>query len=156
MSYPKTKHEVPGSPYEAFRQLVYGYGVQEMADALGLKKGVLYNKADADVESHAQPTLRDLVGVTRITSNPLVLESLDRMFNRASIDITPGLVSDEALLDLLCRVGSESGQMQQALRQGYADNRFCKDDYALVRGEAYDLISAVLAFLRRVEGLVDD
>lgn len=156
MSSKQIKHEVPGSPYEAFRLVVYRYGTAALADLMGLKKGSLYNKADADAESLAQPTLRDVVAVTRLTGDTLVLESLDRMFDRAAIDIRPGPVSDEALLDLLCRVGSENGQMQQALRQGYADNRFCKDDYALVRGEAYDLISAVLAFLRRMEGLVDD
>ena len=156
MSPKQIKHEVPGSPYEAFRQVVYRYGTAALADQMGLKKGSLYNKADADAESLAQPTLRDVVAVTRLTGDTLILESLDRMFDRAAIDVRPGPVSDEALLELLCKVGSENGQMQQALRQGYADNRFSRSDFAVVRGEAFDLISAVLAFLRRVEGIVDE
>ena len=46
---------VPVNPYEAFRLVAYGYGVKELAERLGMSPGVLYNKADASVESQAQP-----------------------------------------------------------------------------------------------------
>lgn len=151
-----TKHEVPVSPFEAFRAVVTTYGVKDLAERLGMKTGVLWNKADADVESHHQPTLRDVIAITRETQDPRILESLNRLFDRATIDLRPGPVSDEAVLDLLLRVSSEKGQMAQALRNGYADTRFCRDDYMAVRGEAFDLINAVLDFLQRLEGLVDE
>lgn len=150
------KHEVPVSPFEAFHKVVHAYGAKDLADELGMRAGTLWNKADADVESHHQPTLRDLIAVTRHTGDMLVLESLNRMFDRATIDMRPGPVSDEALLDLLCRVGSEKGQMAQALRQGYADGRWDRADYENLRGEAFDLINAVLDFVQRTEGLIDE
>lgn len=148
---------VPTNPHEAFKRVVYAHGVEAMASALLMKRGTLYNKCDADAESNAQPTLRDVVNVTRISGDMRVLDSLDRMFNRAAYDVTPGLdVSDSALIELLCRVGSEEGQMQQAMLQGYADGRFCAEDFAAVRAEAFDLITAVMTFVQRLEGLIDE
>ena len=151
-----TKHEVPVSPFEAFRAVVIGYGVKELAERLSMKTGTLWNKADADVESHHQPTMRDVIAITRETQDMRILESMNRLFDRATIDLRPGPVSDEAVLELLLRVSSEKGQMAQALRNGYADARFCREDYLAVRGEAFDLINAVLDFVQRLEGLVDE
>lgn len=150
------KHEVPVSPFVAFREVVTAFGVRELAELEGMRPGTLWNKADADVDSHHQPTLRDLIAVTRRTGGMRVLESLNRLFDRATIDLRPGPVSDAAVLELLLRVSSEKGQMAQALRNGYADTRFSRDDYQAVRAEAFDLINAVLDFVQRLEGLVDD
>lgn len=152
----KSKREVPLSPFEAFKRVAYTFGVEELADRMGLRKGTLYNKCDADVESHHQPTLRDVIAVTRESGDMRVLDSLNRLFNRASFDVTPGPVSDQALLELLCVVASEKGQMHRALMDGLADAKFSDADYRLVRAEAFDLISAVMAFVQRLEGLVDD
>lgn len=151
-----TKHEVPVSPFEAFRAVATGYGVKDLAERLGMKPGTLWNKVDADVDSHHQPTLRDVISITRESQDMRILESLNRLFDRATIDLRPGPVSDEAVLELLLRVSSEKGQMAQALRNGYADTRFCRDDYQAVRAEAFDLINAVLDFVQRLEGLVDE
>lgn len=146
---------VPESPFEAFRLVAYAYDVKRLADRLGMNRGTLYNKCDADVDSHHQPTLRDVIAITRETQDMRILESLNRLFDRASIDMRPGPVSDEALLELLLRVSSEKGQMAQALRSGLADKQFCHADYMAVRAEAFDLINAVLDFVQRLEGLVD-
>lgn len=150
------KHEVPVSPYRAFHLVVTSYGVPELAEQEGMRPGTLWNKADADVDSHHQPTLRDLIAVTRRTGDMRILESLNRLFDRATIDLRPGPVSDEAVLELLLRVSSENGQMAQALRKGYADTHFSSEDYQAVRAEAFDLINAVLDFIQRLEGLVDE
>lgn len=147
---------VPANPYEAFRQVVYAYGPQRLADQAGMKLGTLYNKADADVDSHAQPTLRDLIAVTRITGDTRVLDSLDRLFDRGSFDLAEVPPSDAALLELLTLVGSEHGAMCSALHRGLSDRRFKAEEYQAVRMEAFDLINAVLAFLHRLEGLVDE
>ena len=39
------------------------------------------------------------------------------------------------------------------MRNGYADARFCREDYVAVRAEAFDVINAVLDFVQRLEGL---
>ncbi|HYE71201.1 MAG TPA: phage regulatory CII family protein [Aquabacterium sp.] len=148
---------IPDNPVEAFREVVHSFGVKQLAALLLMKPGTLYNKADGDVDSHHQPTLRDVVRVTQATNNMLILDSLDRMFNRAAYDVTPGIVvSDQELLDLLCRVNSESGAMHKALTDGYLDRHFSAADLRRVRAEVFDLVTAVLTFLHRLEGLVDD
>ena len=45
--------------------------------------------------------------------------------------------------------------MCTALNKGLADKSFSPADFAAVRGEAFDLINAVLQFVQRLEGLVD-
>lgn len=150
-----TKHEVPVSPFVAFKAVCHAFGTEELADRIGMRRGTLHNKCDGDVESHHQPTLRDVIAVTRESGDMRVLDSLNRLFNRASFDVTPGPVSDQALLELLCVVASEKGQMHRALMDGLADAKFSDADYRLVRAEAFDLISAVMAFVQRLEGLVD-
>lgn len=146
---------VPPSPQAAFRAVVQQFGVPEMAAALLMVEGTLHNKCNADEGSHHKPTLQDVVNVTRVSGDHRILESLDRMFNRAGYDLAAGPVSDEALLELLCRVGSETGAMHHALHTGLQDGKFTLADLNLVRGEAFDLINAVLNFVQRLEGLVD-
>ncbi len=151
------KEPVAPNPFEAFKLAVYRFGVAELAAELGYRPGTLYNKADADADSHAQPTLRDVVLVTRLTGDHSILDSLDRMFARAAYDVTPGLpVSDEALLELLCRIGTEEGAMYSALHAALQDGNFSEHEVAMVRAEAFDLVAAVLAFVRRLEGLRRD
>ncbi|WP_428570751.1 phage regulatory CII family protein [Ramlibacter sp.] len=145
------------NPLHAFRDVVYAFGVQELAAELGYREGTLYNKADADAESHHQPTLRDVINVTRATGDTRILESLDRLFDRAGFDLPPQSVcSDEHLLEILCRVGSENGQLHEAVRRALGARRFTVDDLQKVRAEAFDLVSEVMAFLARLESLLDD
>lgn len=147
---------VPQNPQEAFRQVVYAYGAKEMAAALLMNEGTLHNKCNADEDSHHKPTLKDVMHVTRVSGDTRILESLDRMFGRAGYDVTPGAVSDAALLELLCKVSSESGAMHQAVLAGLQDERFTAVELQAVRAEAYDVINAVLGFVQRLEGLLDD
>jgi hypothetical protein len=154
---PAADARVPPNPQDAFRDVVHAAGVKEVAALLMMKVGTLYNKCEADDESHNQPTLRDVVRVTRATGDMRILDSLDRMFNRAAYDVTPDLfISDQAVLDLLCKVASENGAMHKALTDGLADGRFTHEELGAVRAEAFDLVTAVLTLLRRLEGLVDD
>lgn len=146
---------VPVSPWAAFRLVAYTAGVKELAERLGMSPGVLYNKADADVESHAQPTLRDLIAVTRETGDMRIVQSLCRLFGLATYELAPVPASDAALLELLAKVGSEQGAMCTALNRGLADGAFTPQDFADVRAEAFDVINAVLAFVHRLEGVVD-
>ncbi|MFZ4286611.1 phage regulatory CII family protein [Variovorax sp. HJSM1_2] len=141
--------------HEAFRRLVYRYGVPDMAAEIGMVPGVLYNKADANDESRHQPTLRDVVWVTRISGDLQVLHALCHLFHLGTFDITPGPApTDAEISKLLCHIGSEEGQMCQALARGFDDDRFCVDDFKAVQAEGHQLIRAVLQLLQRLEGLV--
>lgn len=150
-------HAVAANPFQAFRDVCYLYGVDDLADALGMKRGTLYNKADADVDSHNQPTLRDVINVTRVTLDHRVLESLDRMFDRAGFDVKPlSVCSDEALLELLCNVGKEKGELCTAVHRALKAERFTPEHLQRIRAEAFDVVAELMAFLQRLEGLVDE
>ena len=147
----------PGSPFEAFRQLAYAYGVVELAQLMGLKPGTLYNKADADEETHHQPTLRDVILATRLTGDLRVLDALNEAFGRAAFDVAEkGQASDEALLELLTQLGSESGDFHKALHAALVEKKFTQANLNQIRAEAYDVVSAVMTLVTRLEGLLDE
>lgn len=143
--------------FEAFREVVYSHGVQKLAPKMGLRPGTLYNKADAGEDTHAQPTLRDVVHLTQATGDMRVLDALDEMFGRAAFDCLPHAdASDEELLHLLADLGSETGEFHQALANGLRARRFTTPVLRAIRGEAYDIVSALMTLVRRLEAYVDD
>jgi regulatory protein CII len=157
----KRKPEAPArlvpSPFEAFRDLCYVYGVAKMAGELGMKPGTLYNKADADDDSHNQPTLRDVVLATRLSGDLRVLDALEEMFGRAAFDVSQmALKSDEALLELVTCLGKESGEFHAAVHRALLQRKFIPADLARIREEAFDMVSALMTLVARLEGLVDD
>jgi len=154
---PKRTEIDHGNPFEAFRRLVYLHNVQQLAPQMGLKPGTLYNKADADAESHNQPTLRDVVQLTRLTADTRVLDALNEMFDRAAFDVAPhAQASDEALLELIARMGVESGEFHAAVLQALVAHKFTRADLQAIRAEAFDLVGALMTLVQRVEGLLDE
>lgn len=148
--------DVPLNPQEAFALVVHEHGSKQVAAALLMNRGTLQNKCSTDEDSRHKPTLQDVVNVTRATGDMRILESLDRLFNRAGYELAPGPVSDEAVLELLCTVGSEQGQMHAALHRVLKHKRITAAALRPVRAEAFDLINAVLTLVQRLEGLVDE
>ena len=147
----------PANAFEAFRQLAYSFGVQELAQQMGLKPGTLYNKADADEETHHQPTLRDVLLATRLTGDMRVLDAMNEAFGRAAFDISNNdAKSDDALLELFTDYGAEAGEFCQVLNQGLRAKRFTAQNAVLIRDEALDVIGALMTLVHRVEGLVDE
>ncbi len=146
----------PASPFEAFRQLAYTFGVVELAQQMGIKPGTLYNKADADEETHHQPTLRDVLLATRLTGDMRVLDALNEAFNRAAFDVSNcAEKSDDALLELFTDYGAESGEFCSALREGLRHRKFSAEDFVLIKSEALDVVSSLMTLVHRLEGLVD-
>ena len=157
MKFKPVKPGRTSNPFEAFRQLVYLAGVPELAQQMGTKPGTLYNKADADEDTHHQPTLKDVVLSTRLTGDMRVLDALNAMFGRAAYDITHFEDrSDEDLMELLTTVGVENGELHQALRAGLRNPRFGAQDFVLIESEAMDVVGAVLTLVHRVRGLIDE
>lgn len=147
------------SVYGAIRELVHldgPRGVERLADFLGMAPGTLYNKADSRDDSHHQPTVRDLIQITHYRADFRALDALNEHFGRASFDTAQFAGhSDEALLELLCSLGSEHGEFHGAVGAALAGKRFTPDDMRKVRGEAFDVVSALMTLVARLEGLVD-
>jgi regulatory protein CII len=149
--------EQPATPFEAFRDLCYVYGVPKLAGEMGMKPGTLYNKADADDDSHNQPNLRDVVLATRLSGDMRVLDALEQMFGRAAFDVSNmAMKSDEALLELITCLGKESGEFHGALHRALLQRKFTPADLGRIQAEAFDMVSALMTVLSRLEGLVDD
>lgn len=145
------------NPYEAFRRLVYTAGVPALAARMGVKAGTLYNKADADAESHHQPTLRDVVLATQLTGDLRVVDALNEMFQRAAYNVAVhSNTSDTALLELLTVVGFQKGEFYKALHDALVDHRFSRAELLRIRATAFDVVSALMTLVSRVEGLVDE
>lgn len=158
MKFNPPRHGSPASdPFEAFRQLVYMAGVDTLAPAMGIKPGTLYNKADADVETHHQPTLRDVVLATRLTNDLRVVDALNEMFGRAAFDAGKfASHSDEALLELFTDYGAEGGEFCQAVGDALKRRSFSANDFVLIRSEAFDVVATLMTLVARLEGLVDE
>lgn len=147
----------PANPFEAFRQLCYTFGVVELAHQMGLKPGTLYNKADADEDTHHQPTLRDVVLATRLTGDMRVLDAMNEQFGRAAFDcMNHAHTSDEALLELLLTLGKEVGEFHSVTRSALLDRNFNRQSLNVIRSEAYDMVSALMTLVTRLEGLLDE
>lgn len=153
-----SKHEIDhANPFEAFRRVVYRHDVKSLAPRMGMKAGTLYNKADADSDSHNQPTLRDVVALTQLTGDFSVLDALNELFGRAAFDVSPhAQVSDAALLELLTQLGIEKGDFHQALHAALVDGKFSTAELQRIRATAFDVVSALMTVVARVEGLSDE
>jgi hypothetical protein len=154
---PKKDEIDHANPFEAFRRLVYLHDVKRLAPQMGMKPGTLWNKADADTDSHNQPTLRDVVSLTQLTGDTRVLDALNEMFGRAAFDVSPhAQASDDALLELITRMGVESGEFHAAVLQALVAKKFTVADLQAIRAEAFDLVGALMTLVHRVEGLLDE
>jgi hypothetical protein len=151
------RREAGPNPQDAFRTLVYSQpSVQELAAKMGYRPGTLYNKADADRDSHNKPTLEDVVHITQITGDMRVVDSLCALFGHVAFDCTARAgASDAALLELVTKLGAEHGEFHTALGQALAGERFTTDKLNRVRAEAFDTIEALMTLVVRLEALID-
>ena len=157
MNHKRVSIGQPANPFEAFRQLAYTFGVAELAALMGVNPGTLYNKADADEETHHQPTLRDVMLATRLTGDMRVLDAMNESFGRAAFDVKPlSHISDEALLDLLLKYNGENGEFANAMVDALSSKSFTSANLNFVRAEAFDAIGALMTLVARLEGLLDD
>lgn len=150
------RRAVAPNVFEAFRDLVYAHGVPDLAGQIGMVPGVLYNKAAAGDDTQHQPTLRDVLLATTVTGDMRVVEALAETFGRATFDCASlSHTSDEALLELVTNLAAENGDFHRELAEGLRAQSFTPAALGRIRGEAFDLVSALMTLVRRLEDLVD-
>lgn len=143
----------------AFRDLVYAYpgGVEELAAKMGRTPKVLYNKAEATDESHAQPTAGDLVVATVVAEDYRCLHAFADTVDHLCIPKPDfSRVSDTALLELINKVGAEGGDLHRAINAGLSDGRYTAADHEKTKNEAYEFLTAICEAVARLEGLIDE
>lgn len=144
--------------FDAFRLAVLAQDVPELAGRMGTTPGTLYNKAEANDESHNKPTLRDVVLLTEITGDMRVVEALADTFGHVLFDVAgrADTTTDEELLTLLADMGAEHGQFHNALAVGLRSRRFTPDSYRAIRSAALDTVAALMTLTHRLQFYVDD
>lgn len=65
-------------------------------------------------------------------------------------------VSDEALLELLTRLGGEIGAFHTTLHHALVDKKFTVPELNMVRAKAFDTVGALMTLVARLEGLLDE
>lgn len=155
----------PADVYEAAQLVCREYrepgaslaGVPLVAAKMGLPAGTLYNKLNPHESSHHKLTVQDLIQATVITRDLRVLKALAQTLGCACFEL-PNLahVPDQALLELLTKVGAEQGEFFRAIHDGLADRRFTRREYTRVRREGFEAIAAIVEATARIEGLIDD
>lgn len=139
---------------EAFRATCFEFDVAELAPLMGMSPGVLYNKCNANDSSHHKPTLQDLVLSQVITRDKRATHALARLMGGVFIDLS-GLksASDQAVLDIVTAWMKEQGDLFAAFHEAYGDGVIDARDYKRIRKEAFDVLEAVMTFLKRIEGM---
>lgn len=132
-----------------------GGGVPAVAVKMGVSAGVLYHKLTADDEAHHKLTVRDCILIFLVTGEVGHLQALARVMNCVAFQVPDftGL-SDQALLDLVCKLNEEAGQFHGVLGNAIADGKIDAGEYRQLRREAYEWIGAIVEADRRLEGMV--
>lgn len=131
-----------------------GGGIPAVAAKMGMQPRVLYNKLAGDEDSHHKLTVADFIRIWLVTQRIDHLQALSRTLNCVCFPVPDyaGL-SDQALLDLLCKVHEEGGQYHAALKLALADGKIDAVERASLRREAFEWIGAIVEADARLEGL---
>lgn len=145
----------PKDVHEAFRATCYEFapGVDQLAALMGVSPKVLYNKCNCNESSHYQPTARDLVLSQVITGDKRVTRAMAHLMGGVFVELAPAHVSDEALLDLVAEWMKEQGDLFAAFHVAYGDGRIDARDLKDIRKEIFDVLQAVMTFLKRMEAM---
>lgn len=146
----------PKDVHEAFRATVYAQErVEDLAALMGLSPGVLYNKANCNDTSHNQPTARDLVVAQVVTGDKRITHAMAACMGGVFVDLAPLRPGncDQAILDLVAAWMKEQGEVFARFEEAYGDGKLDAQDVKRIKAEAYDVLRAVLEFVRRVEAM---
>jgi hypothetical protein len=140
---------------EAFREVVYKFGVEKLADMMGKSPGVLYNKCNLnDNESyHNKPLLAEGVLVTNLTGNMLIVKEMCRATGMVAMEL-PILsnLSTDALMMHLIRLEEEGGEFYRSLHGALkSNNDITQKGFTQIEREAHEWIAAILESLARMK-----
>lgn len=146
----------PGDVQDAFYRVVHDFGVQALADKMGVSAGVLYNKANANDTSHHKPTLGEAVLVTNLTEDKRVIQAFAVACGGVFLDL-PDLshISDVALLEAVSKIAVEGGEFHGAFLNALADNRISREEFHAIQTEAFQWIAAIGEAISRIEGMIE-
>jgi hypothetical protein len=145
----------------AIRAAIYGtvhdFGAEHLAQLTGQSQGVIDNKANPNATTLHIPTVPDVMSWQQVTKDFRILHAMAQALGHVSIPLPDfNRVSDEALLELLTKVGVEGGEFHSALREALLDRKFSVQEFERIEGEAHQWMAAIAETLSRVRGYVDE
>jgi len=133
----------------------YKGGATALGAVVGIGGTVLSSKANPNTTTH-HLTLREAVRIMGLTGDHQILRAV--CHELGYLDpirrIEGGALADDALLDLLAGVFSESGDVARVLQQSLADGRITRGEFGLIEEQIIEAQSALATLLDRVRSLV--
>lgn len=131
-------------------------GAAKLARLAGMNYGTLCNKVNPLVETH-HLTVDEAVSLQYIARDYRIHEAEGRMLGRASIPIGefPDC-SDMELLDTWANWQVELGETAAKIRLALDEGRVTREHVREVRREIFEDLTAAMAVLDRLQGLVDE
>jgi hypothetical protein len=151
------KDDLPSNILDAVYRTVHDFGAAKLAEITGASAGVIDNKANPNGTTPHQTTLADALVWQAITKDFRILHAMSRALGHVAIPL-PDLscISDEALLELMLKIGAEEGDFSRAVSAGFADDRFTRGEYERCAQEAHEWIAAIVETVNRMRGLIDE
>lgn len=146
----------PTDVHEAFRAVVHEFDVAKMAAKLGMPTGTLYNKANLNESSAHKPTLADAILVQVIAGDTRIVEAMAHTLGGVFVKLpTVQTISDVALLEMVADISIMNGRFHGELKAALEDGKFSKDEHQAIHQRALTYITAIIATVSRIEGMVD-
>lgn len=140
-------HETPGGVARVLEAINYGRKTQ-------MSTQMLTNKLNQFSESHTVNIQElELIANTLNLNLPLAQHFAEKA--NAVVFVLPDVTeNDMALLDGFMQITKELGDVGQRFQQAYADGEIDKRDAKILKKETDDAVAALLAFQKRIEGMV--
>lgn len=147
----------PQDLMRAVHDSVVDFGVDELARLLVCSPGTIYNKINANDTSHHIPTLADAVIWPRTMGDYRIPQAYCRALDGAFVSLhLKQHVSDVELLNIIMKRDVEQGEFAVALERALDDGAISSTDYTKLHRAGWDVITAWLEILARLEGMVND
>ncbi len=142
---------------DAFHQTVHESvgGCEVLAVRMGMSPAILRNKADPN-KAYNKPMLDDVDRVMGITGDHRVLHALAANHGYVCVKIEDGATAcDTAVLELVTRVWSTSGDVGAAVNAALADGRIEQHEVAGVRDQVNKVVRALHQMVARLDGMAE-
>lgn len=144
--------------FDAAYRVAHDYphrGAVGLAAKLGKNPGTFLNKVNPGQETH-QLTLGEAVEMQAISGDHRILHAMAAVLGEACFPL-PDLsdLSDQALLELINRIGAEGGDFHREINHSLSDNRICAREFARIEDEAMQFIAAIGEAVARMKGMID-
>lgn len=147
---------IPADVNDAVYQLVKAYGADRLSAKTGTPAGTIHNKANPNDTSHHKPTLSDILIWTQITGDYQVVQALCRALDGCFVALhTRQYATDVELLELVLQRDRQQAEFADALLASLSDGSISADDFKACRREGFEVITAWLELLGRLEGMID-